>query len=60
MQQGAMQQTRDLEHPLVFLEGEEKIKDPAKRSLQTPRVFYRREPEAQPLIMARHGITITK
>ena len=38
MQEEAMQQTRDLEHPLVFAEGEEGIKDPSKRSLQQPRI----------------------
>jgi WD40 repeat protein len=37
----------------VFVEGDESIKDPAKRSIQRPRVFYRREIEALPLIVAR-------
>jgi uncharacterized caspase-like protein len=53
MQQDALEQTRDLTHPLAFVEGEENIKDPGKRSLQTPRVFYRREPEARPLIVTK-------
>jgi WD40 repeat protein len=38
---------------LAFVEGEEKVKDVDKRSVQRPRVFYRREPEAQPVIVAR-------
>ena len=29
------------------------MKDPTRRRVQTPRVFYRREAEAQPLILAR-------
>jgi hypothetical protein len=53
MQQEALKQTRDLAHPLVFVEGEENIKDPVKRSLQTPRAFYRRELEDRPLIVAK-------
>lgn len=44
-------QGRELE--LVFVEGDEDIKDPAKRSVQRPRVFYRRELEPLPLIVAR-------
>ncbi len=36
-----------------FVEGEEKIADPKKRSVQRPRVFYRRELDAQPLVIAR-------
>jgi WD40 repeat protein len=53
MQQEALKQTRDLEHPLTFVEGEETLKDPTRRSVQTPRVFYRREPESRPLIVAK-------
>jgi uncharacterized caspase-like protein len=53
MQEEALQQKRDLEHPVAFVEGDESIKDPSKRNLQQPRVFYRREAEAQPLIIAR-------
>ncbi|HUE80605.1 MAG TPA: caspase family protein, partial [Pyrinomonadaceae bacterium] len=37
---------------LAFVTGDEKIADPEKRSLQRPRVFYRRELEASPLIIA--------
>jgi WD40 repeat protein len=53
IQQEALRQTRGLEHPIAFVEGEESINDPSKRSLQQPRVFYRREPERQPLIVAK-------
>jgi hypothetical protein len=38
---------------IVFVEGDEKIKDPGKRNLQRPRVFYRREMETTPLIIAK-------
>lgn len=38
---------------LLFVEGEEKIKDPARRSVQRPRVFYRRELDARPFIVAK-------
>jgi WD40 repeat protein len=42
-----------LQQNVAFVEGEEKLKDPAKRSLQRPRVFYRREAESKPLIVAK-------
>ena len=38
---------------VAFVKGEEQIADPAKRNVQHPRVFYRRELEAQPLVVAR-------
>jgi WD40 repeat protein len=37
---------------VTFTNGEENV-DPAQRTLQRPRVFYRREVEPQPLIIAR-------
>jgi len=37
----------------TVVEGEEKVDDADKQSLQRPRVFYRREPETQPLIVAK-------
>jgi hypothetical protein len=37
---------------IAFVDGEATITDPAHRSLQRPRVFYRREPEHTPLIVA--------
>lgn len=44
---------KDKEKDVVFVEGEEKIKDPSKRSLQHPRAFYRREVETKPLVVAK-------
>ncbi len=37
---------------VAFVEGEEQT-DPKKRNVQRPRVFYRREIETQPLVIAR-------
>jgi hypothetical protein len=53
MQEAGMEEARKLGRNLVIVEGEEKIEVLAERSLQRPRVFYRREPEAQPLVVAR-------
>ena len=53
MQEAKMRETRGLKHGVAFLEGEETLTDVDERSVQRPRVFYRREPEAQPLIVAR-------
>ena len=39
--------------PIAFVAGEEKIADPGQRHLQRPRLFYRRELEDQPLVIAR-------
>ncbi len=38
---------------VIFVEGDETIKEPNKRSLQRPRVFYRRETETSPFVVAR-------
>jgi WD40 repeat protein len=38
---------------VAFVKGEEQIADPAERNVQRPRVFYRREREAQPLVVAK-------
>jgi WD40 repeat protein len=38
-----------------FVEGEARDLAPSERSVQRPRVFYRRELEAQPLIVAKPG-----
>jgi WD40 repeat protein len=51
MQAAKMREARDLKHKVAFVEGEEKVEEVDKRSLQRPRVFYRREPEAQPLVI---------
>jgi WD40 repeat protein len=53
MQVEKMREGRDLLNEIAFVEGEEKIKDVDKRSLQQPRVFYRREMEAHPLVVAK-------
>jgi hypothetical protein len=38
---------------LVFVAGEEGIQAVEDRSLQHPRVFYRREPDPEPLVVAQ-------
>lgn len=38
---------------VAFVEGEENITDPSKRSAQRPRVFYRRETDARPFVIAQ-------
>jgi len=38
---------------LLFVETDANIKDPNKRNIQRPRVFYRRELESHPLVVAR-------
>jgi hypothetical protein len=38
---------------VAFVKGEETIANPAERNVQRPRVFYRREAEAQPLVVAK-------
>jgi len=53
MQEEKMKQSRDLGLNIAFTEGEQKIADPDKRTVQRPRVFYRREMEANPLVVAK-------
>ena len=53
MQEAKMKEGRGLTHKVAFVEGEEKVEDVDKRSVQRPRVFYRREPESQPMIVAK-------
>jgi hypothetical protein len=53
MQETKMRSTRGVGLEIAFVEGEEKVADVDKRTLQRPRVFYRREQEAQPLIVAK-------
>jgi WD40 repeat protein len=53
MQQAKMRDSRDLVHKTAFVEGEEKVDDVEKRSVQRPRAFYRRELEAQPMVVAK-------
>jgi uncharacterized caspase-like protein len=53
MQSQALQGTRALK--IAFVQGEEKISDPAKRNVQRPRVFYRREMKSKPLVIEKLG-----
>jgi hypothetical protein len=53
MQEAKMRETRGVGLGVAFVEGEQKVPEVEKRSVQRPRVFYRREEEAQPLIVAR-------
>ena len=53
MQEEKMKQTRGVGLGIAFAEGEQNIADPDKRSVQRPRVFYRRELEANPLAIAK-------
>jgi WD40 repeat protein/uncharacterized caspase-like protein len=53
MQEEKMKQGRGLGLEIAFTEGEQNIPDPAKRSVQRPRVFYRRELEANQLVIAK-------
>ena len=54
MQQEMIEQgRRGLGLEVIFVEGDEKIIDANKRSLQRPRVFYRRETETAPLVIAK-------
>jgi hypothetical protein len=48
-----MKQSRGLGIQIAFVEGEEKSPDADKRSVQRPRVFYRRELETNPLVVAK-------
>jgi uncharacterized caspase-like protein len=53
MQESKIKEGRGLKHTVAFVEGEEKVDDLDKRNVQRPRVFYRREPESQPMIVAK-------
>lgn len=53
MQEAKLKEGRGLTHKVAFVEGEEKVEDVDKRSVQRPRVFYRREPESQPMVVAK-------
>ncbi len=55
IQEQKMKESRGLGLNIAFTEGEQKIADPEKRSVQRPRVFYRREMEASPLVVAKPG-----
>ena len=53
MQEAKMRETRGVGLGVAFVEGEQKVTEVEKRSLQRPRVFYRREQETEPLVVAR-------
>ena len=53
MQEDKMRSARGLRVEIAFVEGEEKVPEVDKRNVQRPRVFYRREVESQPLIVAK-------
>ena len=53
MQLEKMKQARDLGLNLSFAASEERVPDSERRLTQTPRVFYRRESEIRPLIVAK-------
>ena len=57
MQIDKMKKARDAGVNLSFAE-EERPLDLTKRSGQVPRVFYRREPESQPLVVAKPGAAV--
>lgn len=41
---------------LAYVAGDEQIADAGQRNVQRPRVFYRREPEAEAFVVARPGL----
>ena len=53
MQETKMKEGRGVGLAIAFTEGEQTIAEPEKRSVQRPRVFYRRELEANPLVVAK-------
>ncbi|MGH9943216.1 MAG: caspase family protein [Pyrinomonadaceae bacterium] len=60
MQLEKMRRSRGLLGEIAFVEGEEKIAKPENRSLQRPRVFYRRELAARPLVVTKLGTGISR
>lgn len=53
MQLEKMKVARDIGVNLSFVANEERAPDPERKLTQTPRVFYRRESEGRPLIVAK-------
>jgi WD40 repeat protein len=58
MQLESMKKSRGLlgqvqAQPLAFVDGEQRVVNPENRSLQRPRVFYRRELAARPLVVTK-------
>jgi len=54
MQMEKVKKSRGLGVTLSFVGGEERVPELERRVTQTPRVFYRRESEGRPLIVAKH------
>lgn len=52
MQMAAMETARKTGRELAFVTGESNVDDLKQRTLQRPRVFYRREPEGAPFVVA--------
>jgi hypothetical protein len=55
MQMEKMKAARAINVSMSFAQGEQGRTDPEKGSLQRPRAFYRRDLEAQSLILAKTG-----
>jgi WD40 repeat protein/uncharacterized caspase-like protein len=53
MQEAKMRESRGVGLSVAFVEGEQKVVDVDKRSVQRPRVFYRREQETEPFVVVR-------
>ncbi|HEX8069057.1 MAG TPA: caspase family protein [Pyrinomonadaceae bacterium] len=53
MQLEKMRAGRGLASQIAFIDGEQRIADPNSRSLQRPRVFYRRELAERPLVVTK-------
>jgi WD40 repeat protein len=53
MQLEKIKQLRDLGLNVSFVASEERVADSERRLTQTPRVFYRRETEGRPLVVAK-------
>jgi len=51
LQLAAMRDSAERGRKVAVVRGEETEADPLKRSLQQPRIFYRREPERTPFVV---------
>jgi len=53
IQEEKMKESRDIGLDFAFKEDNQRTADPEQRSVQRPRVFYRRELESNPLVIAK-------
>jgi hypothetical protein len=53
MQEEKMNEARGVGLDFAFTEDEQRTSGPDKRSVQRPRVFYRKEVETNPLVVAK-------